>query len=52
MAGKQALDLGLIRRIGNGQLTNVSSDRWLPTGVGNQTNMQLKMVPRLSEYLT
>ena len=30
------LELGLIKRIGDGATTNVWDDRWLPTAIGNR----------------
>jgi hypothetical protein len=34
LAGRDALNLGLIKRIGNGASTNIWADRWIPDSVG------------------
>jgi hypothetical protein len=34
LAGRKALNLGLIKRIGDGTQTNVWTDNWIPEGIG------------------
>ena len=34
LTGRKVLQMGCIRRIGDGQSTNVWSDQWLPGGIG------------------
>lgn len=36
LAGRKALEQGLIKRIGDGSTTKVSEDRWIPTAIGNK----------------
>lgn len=36
LAGRKALQCGLIRRIGNGENTNIWQDRWIPGAVGGK----------------
>jgi hypothetical protein len=36
LAGRKVLELGLIKRIGDGTSTNIWNDKWIPTGVGHK----------------
>jgi hypothetical protein len=36
LAGRKALEMGLIRRIGDGTLTHIWNDRWIPSSIGNK----------------
>lgn len=36
LAGRKVLEMGLIKRIGDGVSTNIWSDRWIPTAIGNK----------------
>ena len=36
LAGKKALEVGLIKRIGDGRTTNIWNDRWIPGATGGK----------------
>jgi hypothetical protein len=36
LAGRKALECGLIRRIGDGETTNIWRDRWIPCAIGGK----------------
>jgi hypothetical protein len=36
LAGRKALECGLIRRIGDGETTNTWSNRWIPDAIGGK----------------
>jgi hypothetical protein len=36
LAGRHVLEMGLIKRIGDGSSTNIWQDRWIPNAIGNK----------------
>lgn len=42
LAGRKTLELGLIKRIGDGRTTNIWSDRWIPGAIGGKPICRLE----------